>query len=117
MSRAFSSAHSSSAAPPPISTGYFSRLTEIDRAEPVDAEIRRYLFTGRKYYAGDPEIRTAAATVPFYLNGRPGQRALVLCWLDESYSSKEPVKYDSLTIEHVLPQTPTAGWRRRLANL
>ena len=45
--------------------------------------------------------------MPFYLNGRPGQRALVLRWLDESYGSKEPVKYDSLTIEHVMPQTPT----------
>ena len=55
--------------------------------------------------------------MPFYLNGRPGQRALVLRWLDESYGSKEPVKYDSLTIEHVLPQTPTPGGGTRSANL
>jgi alkylated DNA nucleotide flippase Atl1 len=92
-----------------------SVVTEIDRAEPVAAEVRRYLSTGRKYYAGDHEIRTAASTVPFYLNGRPGQRALVLRWLDESYGSKEPVKYDTLTIEHVMPQTPTAAWRRSLS--
>jgi len=90
-------------------------LTEMDQAKPVDEAIRSYLSTGRKYYASDAEIKTAAATMPFYLNGRPGQRALVLRWLDESYGSKEPVKYDSLTIEHVLPQTPTPWWRHALS--
>ncbi len=35
----------------------------------------------------------------------------MLRWLEESYGSKEPVNLDKLTIEHVLPQTPTAGWR------
>jgi alkylated DNA nucleotide flippase Atl1 len=73
------------------------------------------LSTGRKYYAGDNEIRTAASAIPFYLNGRPGQRTLILRWLDESYGSKEPVKYESLTIEHVLPQTLTPTWRRALS--
>jgi alkylated DNA nucleotide flippase Atl1 len=38
-----------------------------------------------------------------------------LRWLDESYGSKELTKYDSLTIEHVLPQTLTPGWRRALS--
>lgn len=91
-------------------------LTEIDPAKPVDEGVRSYLSTGRKYYASDTEIKTAAEAMPFYLNGRPGQRALVLRWLDESYSSKEPVKYDSLTIEHVLPQTLTPAWRRALSD-
>jgi alkylated DNA nucleotide flippase Atl1 len=92
-----------------------SVLTEMDRTKPVDEAIRSYLSTGRKHYASDADIKTAAATMPFYLNGRPGQRALVLRWLDESYGSREPVKYDSLTIEHVLPQTPTPWWRRSLS--
>ena len=90
-------------------------LTEMDQEKPVDEGVRSYLSTGRKYYASDAEIKAAAATMPFYLNGRPGQRALVLRWLDESYGSKEPVKYDSLTIEHVLPQTPTPWWRHALS--
>jgi alkylated DNA nucleotide flippase Atl1 len=93
-----------------------SVVTEMDRAKPADEGVRRYLSTGRKYYAGDAEIRAAASGIPFYLNGRPGQRALVLRWLDESYGSKEPVQYDSLTIEHVLPQTPTPVWRRALSD-
>jgi alkylated DNA nucleotide flippase Atl1 len=92
-----------------------SVVTETDPGKPVDEEVRRYLSTGRKYYATDTEIRTAASSIPFYLNGRPGQRALVLRWLDESYGSKEPVAYNSLTIEHVLPQTPTPEWHRALS--
>ena len=39
----------------------------------------------------------------------------MLRWLDESYGSKEPVEYGSLTIEHVLPQTLTTVWRQALA--
>lgn len=92
-----------------------SVVTEMDRDKPVDDAVRAYLSVGRKYYASDTEIRAAAGTIPFYLNGRPGQRALVLRWLDESYGNKEPVKYDPLTVEHVLPQTPTPAWRRALS--
>jgi hypothetical protein len=92
-----------------------SVVTEISPDKPVDEEVRSYLSAGRKYYASDTEIRTAASAIPFYLNGRPGQRSLVLRWLDESYGSKEPVAYESLTIEHVLPQTPTPEWRRALS--
>lgn len=93
-----------------------SVVTEISTEKPVDEEVRRYLSAGRKYYASDAEIRTAASAIPFYLNGRPGQRALVLRWLDESYGSREPVAYDSLTIEHVLPQTPSPEWHRALSH-
>jgi alkylated DNA nucleotide flippase Atl1 len=92
-----------------------SVVTEMTPGKPVDEQVRSYLSVGRKYYASDAEIHAAALAIPFYLNGRPGQRALVLRWLDESYGSKEPVAYGSLTIEHVLPQTPTPEWRRALS--
>lgn len=88
-----------------------SIVTEMDPDLPVDEAVRRYLSTGRKYYASDDEVRAAVRSIPYYLNGRPRQRALVLRWLEESYSSKEPVDLASLTIEHVLPQTPTREWR------
>ena len=91
-----------------------SVVTEMDENQPVDQAIRAYLSTGRKYYASDEEIRSGAATVPYYLNGRPHQRTLVLQWLEESYGSKEPVDPTKLTIEHVLPQTPTPGWNATL---
>jgi alkylated DNA nucleotide flippase Atl1 len=91
-----------------------SVVTEMNQELPVDEAVRAYLSTGRKYYATDAELRTALRTIPFYLNGRATQRFLVLQWLEESYGSKEPVKFAGLTIEHVLPQTLTPDWRRAL---
>jgi alkylated DNA nucleotide flippase Atl1 len=91
-----------------------SVVTEMDGDQPVDEAVRTYLSTGRKHYASDEEIESAVTTVPYYLNGRPHQRALVLQWLEESYGSKEPVDPTKLTIEHVLPQTPTPAWHAML---
>jgi hypothetical protein len=91
-----------------------SIVTEIDLSEPVDEAVRAYLSMGRKYYASNNELRAGVATVPYYLNGRPQRRALVLQWLEESYNNKEPVDPETLTIEHVLPQTLTAGWNAAL---
>ncbi|MEW2329433.1 DUF262 domain-containing protein [Micromonospora chersina] len=90
-------------------------VTEMDKDRPVDEAVRAYLSAGRKYYATDASVRAAVRSIPYYLNGRPHQRQLVLRWLEESFGSKEPVALDSLTIEHVLPQTPTSEWRQMLA--
>ena len=90
-------------------------VTEMNQDLPVDEAVRAYLSTGRKYYATDAELRNALRTIPLYLNGRAAQRFLVLQWLEESYGSKEPVEFAGLTIEHVLPQTLTADWRRALS--
>jgi alkylated DNA nucleotide flippase Atl1 len=87
-----------------------SIVTEMDAQLPVDHAVRAYLSAGRKYYASDTLVRDAVRQMPYYLNGRPHQRKLVLQWLEESYGSKEPVATETLTIEHVLPQTPTAQW-------
>jgi alkylated DNA nucleotide flippase Atl1 len=89
-------------------------VTEMSTELPVDEAVRTYLSTGRKYYASDAEICAAVRTIPYYLNGRPRQRALVLRWLEESYGNKEPVNLDSSTIEHVMPQTCTMEWQRML---
>ncbi|WP_410630817.1 DUF1524 domain-containing protein [Amycolatopsis sp. cmx-4-83] len=91
-----------------------SIVTEMDGELPVDQALHRYLSTGRKYYAPDQELRKAIQSVPYYLNGRPRQRSLVLRWLEETYASKEPVDLSELTIEHVLPQTPTSDWQQAL---
>ncbi|MFJ1538846.1 DUF262 domain-containing protein [Micromonospora chalcea] len=90
-------------------------VTDMRTDLPVDEAVRTYLSVGRKYYATDASIREAARTIPFYLNGRASQRKLVLQWLEESYTSKEPVAPDSLTIEHVMPQSPTTEWRQMLS--
>ncbi|WP_431894777.1 GmrSD restriction endonuclease domain-containing protein [Micromonospora haikouensis] len=89
-------------------------VTDMRADLPVDEAVRAYLSVGRKYYAADASIREAVRTIPFYLNGRATQRKLVLQWLEESYGSKEPVAPNSLTIEHVLPQSPTTEWRQAL---
>ncbi|MEU4739134.1 DUF262 domain-containing protein [Actinosynnema sp. NPDC023658] len=98
-----------------INRTLLTMVTEMDSEAPVDHAVRRYLATGRKHYASDREIRAAARSMPYYLNGRPNHRTLVLRWLEETYGSKEPVDLSSLTIEHVLPQTPTPEWRQVLA--
>lgn len=85
-------------------------VTEIRDSHPVDAALRDYLSTGRRYFATDDEIANAARTVPFYWTGKAHQRNLILRWLEQSYGSKEPVEMAGLSIEHVLPQTPTAEW-------
>lgn len=89
-------------------------VTDMRGDLPVDEAVRKYLSVGRKYYANDANVRAAVRSIPFYLNGRATQRKLVLQWLEESYGSKEPVASDSLTIEHVMPQSPTTEWRQML---
>ncbi|MCG8926869.1 DUF262 domain-containing protein [Lentzea sp. CC55] len=92
-----------------------SAVTELDGTQPVDQAVRAHLSAGRKYFAGDDEVRAAVRAVPYYLNGRPHQRAAVLRWLEVGYRSKEPVELTSLTIEHVLPQTSTDAWEQAVS--
>lgn len=90
-------------------------VSEVASERDVADALHKYLSAGRKYYAKDSEVRDALGRIPFYLNGRPNQRKLILQWLEESYDSKEPVDPAQLTIEHVLPQKPTDAWRTELA--
>jgi alkylated DNA nucleotide flippase Atl1 len=92
-----------------------SVVTEMSTELPVDEAVRAYLSAGRKYFANDSSVRAAVRAIPYYLNGRPNQRNLVLQWLEESYGNKEPVALGALTIEHVMPQTATAEWKLTLA--
>lgn len=85
-------------------------VREMDKQLPVDEAVHRYLSSGRKYFADDDDVRAALRSVPFYLNGRAPQRALLLRWIEESHANREPVQTDQLTIEHILPQTLTESW-------
>ncbi|CAN5521525.1 hypothetical protein BH24ACT5_BH24ACT5_00270 [soil metagenome] len=91
-------------------------VQDIRDQAPPDGALRDYLSTGRKSFATNAEIRAAVTTVPFFWSGRPNQKKLVLSWLEETFGSKEPVRTDQLTIEHVLPQTLTDQWRAALAS-
>ncbi|WP_063713114.1 GmrSD restriction endonuclease domain-containing protein [Nocardia jiangxiensis] len=80
--------------------------------------LRQVLSTPRRYWATDAELREAIAAKPFYWQGKPEQRRLVLQRLEESYEHPEPVDFAAakLTIEHVLPQQPGSEWLQTLAD-
>jgi alkylated DNA nucleotide flippase Atl1 len=82
----------------------------IKSSTSVDAALRTYLSTGRKFWATDDQIRDAAANVAFYWQGRARQKNLILQWIEADYASKEPVDPANLTIEHIAPQTATPEW-------
>lgn len=82
--------------------------------------VRRFLSrnrTGARVWPGDEALREAIRTRPFYKTGRGNQRFQVLRRLEESYDGSEPVDYAkaSLTVEHVLPQSPAQQWYDLLA--
>lgn len=89
-------------------------VPEIASKQPADVALRKYLSIGRKFFATDSQVRTGVRTTAFYYSGRSLQRKLVLSWIEDTYSSKEPVDPRECTIEHVMPQTMTASWRSML---
>jgi hypothetical protein len=60
----------------------------------------------------DAELREHFRKVPFYLTGNSSQRRFVVQTLEEAFEHPEPVDLTNrkLTIEHLLPQSPTAEW-------
>ncbi|MEV6986153.1 DUF262 domain-containing protein [Sphaerisporangium sp. NPDC051017] len=96
----------------------FMRLTpELTGEEPVAEVVRTGLSSARLYWSSDEQFRTDIRSRAFYWQGRTAQQKLVLRRLEESYGGKEPVELSDkkITIEHVLPQSPTAEWRDQLA--
>jgi alkylated DNA nucleotide flippase Atl1 len=84
---------------------------------PIDDAVRYALSGERKFWPADTELREAVRNRPFYWSGRQHQRVLVLQRLEESYPSRERVDFAAakLSVEHVLPQTPTTEWLELLA--
>ena len=74
--------------------------------------VQEYLSGRRRYWPTDDEMRRSVRSRPFYWIGRSPQRMFVLRRLEESYGAAEPVDFSHahLTIEHVLPQSPTPEW-------
>ncbi|MFC7380630.1 GmrSD restriction endonuclease domain-containing protein [Sphaerisporangium rhizosphaerae] len=96
----------------------FMRLTrELTGEEPVNDVVRTGLSQARLYWSPDEQFRSDIRSRAFYWAGRTAQQKLVLRRLEESYGGKEPVELSDtkITIEHVLPQSPTADWREQLA--
>jgi hypothetical protein len=68
-----------------------------DRTFPRDQQFKENFITS-KIYGGD----------------RSAKARLILQRLEMSFEHKEPVDAESLTIEHVMPRTPTDWWRQHL---
>ncbi|WP_169811545.1 GmrSD restriction endonuclease domain-containing protein [Nocardia harenae] len=89
-----------------------SLVKELADAVPTAEEIIKILSGNRKRFPTDQHIREAVIANNFYWSGRGPQRTYVLRCLEEDLSHKEPVDFSKakLTIEHVLPQSPTEEW-------
>lgn len=84
---------------------FAAAVQELDTALPVDEALHRYLSGGRKHYATDEKLTEAILTSPLYTTGRAAQRKTMLTWIERLFAAKEQVVPESLTIEHVMPQT------------
>ncbi|GHU23290.1 hypothetical protein FACS1894172_00580 [Spirochaetia bacterium] len=52
-----------------------------------------------------------------YGTGARGEKTkLILETIEDSYAHKELISYEKLTIEHVMPQTPSDWWKKELGN-
>ena len=74
----------------------------------------------RRGWPDDESFEAALLTFPIYTR-EPQKGRLLLERLEESYGHKEQVDLDSLTVEHVMPQTIGAGengsaWKRMLGD-
>jgi alkylated DNA nucleotide flippase Atl1 len=89
-----------------------SLVSQLRSDQSVDSAVREVLSRERNFWPDNSMLRTAMRTRPFYWQGRASQRQLVLRRLEESYLSAERGDLDGvqLTIEHVLPQSPTMEW-------
>ncbi|GII30042.1 DUF262 domain-containing protein [Planotetraspora mira] len=97
----------------------FQRLAvQLSPDEPsIPQTVRTALSPARLYWPSDDQLREEIRNRAFYWQGRPAQQKLVLRRLEEALGSKERVDLSEkqITIEHVLPQTPTADWVSELS--
>ena len=68
-------------------------------------------FGGNSRFPKDAEFTTAFTTQPQY---GLGTTRFILCRLEKSFNHKEVVDLSKATIEHVLPQTLSQGWKDEL---
>ena len=73
------------------------RQTLRDKSFPRDSQFKEQ-FISAKIYGGD----------------RSPKAMLILERLERSFEHKESINFDKLTIEHIMPRTPTDWWRQQL---
>ncbi|MEV4536245.1 DUF262 domain-containing protein [Asanoa sp. NPDC049518] len=87
-------------------------VKDLTNDVPTAKAITRALSGQRKRFPTDQQVRDSVLANAFYWLGRGPQRTYVLRCIEEDYRNLEPLDFDraKLTIEHVLPQSPTEEW-------
>jgi uncharacterized protein with ParB-like and HNH nuclease domain len=97
-----------------------SGLTKIFPALHAQAQRGHSLVEGvrqvlrDKSFPRDPQFKEQFITCKIYGGDRSAKAKLILERLEWSYEHKERVDLEALTIEHVMPRTPTDWWRQHL---
>ncbi|MGW1452539.1 GmrSD restriction endonuclease domain-containing protein [Micromonospora sp. NPDC002411] len=89
-----------------------SLVKELGDETPSAKSITRVLSSPRKRFPTDQHIRDAVLANSFYWYGRGHQRTYILRCLEEDHRHGEPIDFSQakLSVEHVLPQSPTDEW-------
>jgi uncharacterized protein with ParB-like and HNH nuclease domain len=69
-----------------------------------------------KSFPRDQQFKEQFVTAKIYGGDRSAKAKLILERLELSFEHKEPVDPETLTIEHVMPRTPTDWWRQHLGD-
>ena len=95
-----------------------SLIKDLGEAVPSAEAVTEALSGPRKRFPTDGQLREAVLSNNFYWSGRGPQRTYVLRCLEEDFESSELLDFSSakLSIEHVLPQSPTDSWLDMLAS-
>ncbi len=94
---------------------FIQLINALPQDEPLADALRRELSRDGRW-PDDDAVLKGVHEVPFYAHGRGPQRKLVLQRLESKLRAEVPVDFDgaSVSIEHVMPQTPTEEWRAHL---
>lgn len=93
-----------------------SLVKDLGDRTPTAEAITEVLSAPRKRFPTNRLVREAVLVDPFYLRGRGHQQRHVLRSLEEDHRHGEQVDFDAsdLSIEHVLPQSPSPAWLKLL---
>lgn len=96
---------------------FIAVISNLPQGEPIDVALRRELSRDKRW-PDDDRVRDGIATVHYYSNGRPHQQRLVLQRLESHLRAEVDLDFDSakLSIEHVMPQTLSDGWKKQLTD-
>jgi len=92
------------AAIPVNGLGRISAAVARDLSSDVPKTLHERLSTGKRKYVTDSEIRRIFVQSPIYLRGRRENVKLLIQWLLEEEQGRDSLDFDTMTIEHILPQ-------------